>query len=85
DVIVVTTRSAANLDPTRRISGNQTVEDVGLEVSDFERDTDTVPDRPEPTQPEPRETDAQSPGFGIGIAIAALLAGTLLLRRVHHE
>lgn len=76
-VIVGTTRAAANLDPQRTISVNETTEDVGLEVSDFERD-----EGPGVTPtPEMTTTETTQPGFGIGVAVAALLGGALLLRR----
>lgn len=76
-VIVGTTRAAANLDPTRTISVNETTEDVGLEVSDFERD-----EGPQMTvTPTPAETETTQPGFGVGVAIVALFGAALLARR----
>ena len=83
-VIVGTTSAAANLDPQRRISVNETVEDVGLEVSDFEIATE-ADEVPEPTD-SPEESDAvQTPGFGIGVAVLALLGGALLFGRRNHD
>lgn len=84
-VIVGTTRAAANLDPQRRLTVNETVEDVGLEVSDFE--PETGPDREEPDAAETpaQGTDIQSPGFGIGAAVLALIGGGLLVRSRYHD
>lgn len=78
-VIVTNTRSAANLDPTRTIRVNETREDVGLEVGDFERDggSGAPRDRPEATE----AASGQGPGFGVGAALAALLVGLLALAR----
>ncbi|MFB6124217.1 MAG: PGF-CTERM sorting domain-containing protein [Haloferacaceae archaeon] len=79
DVVVDTARAAANLDPTERISVNETERDVELQVSDFERG-DGGGGRPVPT-----ETDGVSgsgaPGFGVGVALVAVLAAALVARR----
>lgn len=80
-VIVGTTRAAANLDPQRRISVNETVEDVGLEVSDFEVETGPDEPEPEPTPPPDEEPTVQTPGFGIGVAVLAMLTVVILVRR----
>jgi hypothetical protein len=79
-VVVDTARAPANLDPEETISVNETRRDVGLEVSDFERE-----DGRDRADREPRETDAggataSQPGFGLAVAALALLA-TLFIRR----
>jgi PGF-CTERM protein len=76
-VVVDSARTAANLDPTKRISVNETEEEVELRVEDFESD-----DAERPTA-EGTETQAATgaPGFGPVVAVAALLAAALLARR----
>lgn len=80
-VIVGTARSAANLNPTERIEANTTVREVGLEVSDFDRER-TGGDEPERTvMVEATQTTGQ-PGFGVVVtAIAVLLIGIFAHRR----
>jgi PGF-CTERM protein len=77
-VIVATTRSAANLDPTETISVNQTTRDVGLEVSDFESDDGTDAGAPQQTE---TRTEGATPGFTAIGGILALLGAALLARR----
>jgi len=80
-VMVDTARSAANLDPSETISVNETRRDVELEVSDFEDGPGR--DRPRPTG-EPQATagsDTSAPGFGVVVALVALLGAALLARR----
>ncbi len=78
DVMVDTARSAANLNPTESISVNQTEREVELRVSDFE----TNDDGGRTSGSEGTETTtANQPGFGPGVAAAALLAVALLARR----
>jgi len=80
-VMVDTARSAANLDPTKTISVNETEQEVELEVSDFESG-DGRDGRPEPTrEPEAGTVEQNAPGFGVAVALAALLAAALLARR----
>jgi len=74
-VIVGTARSVANLDPSETIAANVTRREVGLDVSDFEREGGEP--RPEP---EPTESGGQ-PGFTAGLAAVALLAIALVGRR----
>ena len=80
-VIVGTTRSAANLDPTERIETNVTVRDVGLEVGDFDREAERTPREVERTVAA-TATPGQ-PGFGIVVAVLAALSfgGLVALRR----
>lgn len=76
-VLVDDAIAAANLDPTREISVNRTREEVGLEVSDFERS----PSQGGAPVPTPSD-EMDQPGFGIGIALAAIVIGGIVsLRR----
>lgn len=76
-VIVGTTQSAANLNPTETLSTNETHRDVGLEVKDFEQGRgDRAIDEPTPTP-----IDTEQPGFSIGAVAAALFILVLLVRR----
>jgi hypothetical protein len=72
-VVVDTTRSAVNLDPTERVSVNETERDVELRVSDFERTDDAPADAEGKTAGERPETAASQPGFGAGLTVLALL------------
>jgi Uncharacterized protein conserved in archaea len=77
-VIVDTVRTAVNLDPSERIAVNETRQDVSLEVSDFERErraTDAGDGEAAGS------TDDGAPGFGVPVAILALVSGGLLVRR----
>ena len=76
DVVVDTARSTVNLDPSERISADETRQEVQFEVGDFERDAD----RPVPDD-EPDTVEEEAPGFGIPVAAAALLLVALLSRR----
>jgi len=78
-VIVDTTRTAVNLNPSERIAVNETRQSVELEVSDFERDR--RPDRDEERVEAGGESDSATPGFGVPVAALALLVGGLLARR----
>ncbi|KTG09278.1 PGF-CTERM sorting domain-containing protein [Haloprofundus marisrubri] len=80
DVHVDSAQSVANLDPTERISANVTEQEVEFEVEDFESDDE------ETTAAEDGGTygaDSQTttPGFGVAVAVVALLATALLVRR----
>lgn len=79
-VIVGTTRSVANLDPTETISANQTTREVGLQVSDFETDDDASADGGHP-QATRQTTAAASPGFTALAGLAAILGAVLFTRR----
>jgi PGF-CTERM protein len=79
-VVVDTARSAANLDPTERISVNETEREVELRVEDFS--TTDGGDRAEMTaEPEATYTSTSAPGFGVGAAVVALLSLALVARR----
>jgi PGF-CTERM protein len=77
-VVVDTARSAANLDPTERISVNETEREVELRVEDFSGDDE---ERPRPEGTEARTVSTSAPGFGVGVAVAAVLSLALLARR----
>lgn len=77
-VIVDTTRTAANLHPTERISVNETQREIGLEVSDFDRGNRRGSNREEPAD---GSTPTSGPGFGVAAAVVALLGAALFARR----
>ncbi|WP_128476208.1 DUF7490 domain-containing protein [Halorussus pelagicus] len=77
-VIVGTARSVANLNPTETVRTNETVREVGIKVSDFE-DGDTNRGARETTASS--DADGSVPGFGVGVAVAALGGALLLARR----
>lgn len=79
-VIVGTTRSVANLDPTETISANQTTREVGLQVSDFETEGDGKAEGEQP-QATRQTTSAASPGFTVLAGIGAVLGAVLFARR----
>ncbi|WP_137285084.1 DUF7490 domain-containing protein [Halorussus salinisoli] len=81
-VIVGTARSVANLNPTETVEANETVREVGLEVSDFEGDSaDEQRDYEKTTIEEGAAADGGVPGFGAGVAALALAGALLLARR----
>jgi PGF-CTERM protein len=85
DVLIDETQGVANLDPQERITANETVRDVSFEIEDFSGETDGggldggaddgAPDRGDGS------TDDSTPGFGVIVAVAGLLAAALLARR----
>jgi PGF-CTERM protein len=77
-VVVDTARSVANLDPTERISVNETEREVELRVEDFSESDD---ERPRPEGTEAPTVSTSAPGFGVGVAVAALLSLALFARR----
>ncbi|MFC7202289.1 PGF-CTERM sorting domain-containing protein [Haloferax namakaokahaiae] len=79
-VVIDTARGAANLNPTRTISVNETTEEVELEVSDFE-DSDTTSGDDDYRTEESGATQTGTPGFGPVVALVALCASVLALRR----
>jgi PGF-CTERM protein len=78
-VVVDTARSAANLDPTERISVNETEREVELRVEDFSGSDDGVATETPAARGTITETSA--PGFGVGAALAALVSLALIARR----
>jgi len=78
-VHVDSAQSVANLDPSERISANETEQTVAFEASDFESE----PARDERDRPTPDEasTADETPGFGLAVGLVALLAAALFARR----
>jgi len=82
DVIVGTATSPATLDPSRPVPKNRTTEEVDFDAGDFERTPETERDIEEDT-PGPRQTSAGGPGFGVAVAVTALLAIGIAATRRH--
>lgn len=81
-VRVDTVRSAVNLDPSERISANETEQEVELKVSDFEADDGGNERTKNADNPEMADDSASAtPGFGAVVAVLALLASALFVRR----
>lgn len=78
-VVVGTYRSAANLNPTETISVEETTQEIGLEVSDFEGSAGNAEDRSREQATSMPESG--QPGFGVTVAILAFLGATLLYWR----
>ena len=81
--IVGTDRAAANLGPGT-LSVNETTSDGGLEVSDFSNTGGSGTDDGSAADGDETSDDAsadQTPGFGIAVAVTALLATIALARR----
>lgn len=78
-VIVGSTRTAANLDPTETISVNETQRDVGLQVSDFE--TTEKSGGASAGDGYQTTTSTSTPGFGALAALAGVLGALLAVRR----
>jgi len=75
------TQSVANLDPQRTISANESQEDVEFEVDDFAGDEEEVAmEATESSRPDVARED-QTPGFGVVVALVALVAVALAARR----
>ncbi|MFB6194604.1 MAG: PGF-CTERM sorting domain-containing protein [Haloplanus sp.] len=81
-VVIDTARGAANLDPTETISVNETRREVELRVGDFSRGGGgEEEERPEPQEMGTEVASGGAPGFGVPVAVVALLAAALLARR----
>ena len=78
-VHVDSARSVANLDPSERISADETEEEVEFEASDFE--SDAVEETSRERGAEADGTSEQTPGFGLAVGLVAVLATALLARR----
>ncbi len=77
DVVLESTRTAANLNPQRTVDVEERTEPVAFEAGEFETDG-TGSARPEPDE----ASDAESqPGFGASVALVALLLGAVAARR----
>ena len=79
-VIIDSARGAANLDPSETISVNETRREVELEVGDFTRGDGTEGDRPRP-EATGMPTAGGGPGFGVVVAVVAVVAAALFARR----
>ncbi|QCJ46179.1 PGF-CTERM sorting domain-containing protein [Haloprofundus sp. MHR1] len=80
DVHVDSAQSVANLDPTERISADVTEQEVEFEVEDFESD-DEEPPAAEDGGVNRGTTQSDTPGFGVVVAVVALLSTALFARR----
>jgi PGF-CTERM protein len=82
-VIVGTARSVANLHPTETVQANETVREVGIEVSDFDSDREDQKQRATETEREYAADGGSgaTPGFGVGVAVVALLGALAIARR----
>ena len=81
DVLVDETQSVANLDPQERIAANETVEDVEFSVEEFAEEDAADAPPPRPEEEEVADTGEDAPGFGVVVALFALLAAALYARR----
>jgi PGF-CTERM protein len=81
-VVVDTARTAVNLDPTRRISVDETEEEVEFRVEDFESGDSAAGGQETEFETEAGTATSQ-PGFGVVAAVVALAAAALLARRRH--
>ncbi len=75
-VVVGSARSAANLDPSKTLSVNETQTDMALSISDFQEDN-----RPKSKQTTTSANDAGQPGFTVLAGIVALLGARLFARK----
>lgn len=84
DVRIDETQGVANLNPQETISAEETVEDVEFAVEDFAEATDDA-SRPVEDVDEvddvAEDTGDDAPGFGVVVAVAALLVAALYARR----
>jgi len=78
-VHVDSAQSVANLDPSERISADETDEEVAFEASDFESGS-TRDDGSDRLDAEESASD-ETPGFGLTAGLVALLATALFARR----
>ena len=78
-VVIDTAIGVANLDPTRVVEANETRRAVEFDTGDFDDESTSGGDgsRAEET----RTTTGGGPGFGVGLALVALLATALLTAR----
>lgn len=78
-VLLASTRAVADLDPTETIAADEEREEVAFETGDFETDR-AAHDDPDRAEPAPDDVDSQ-PGFGVALAVVALLGALLAGRR----
>ena len=82
DVRIDETQGVANLNPRETISADETIEDVEFAVEDFADTDDSRPvDDVDEADDVAEDTQDDTPGFGVGVALAALLAAALYARR----
>ena len=88
DVLIDETQGVANLNPRETISANETVEEVEFAVEDFSRgsDGDDASGGADGADRADRGADGDSagdstPGFGPVVALVALVAAALVVRR----
>ena len=74
-VILESARTVANLDPQRTVDAEERTEAVAFEAGEFETERGPEP-RPEP---EPDAAESQ-PGFGVTVAVVALMLSALAAR-----
>ncbi|WP_256296270.1 DUF7490 domain-containing protein [Haloarchaeobius salinus] len=79
DTVVDTERSVANLGPGAGLSVDEENDTGGFESGDFADEDDQPPAR---TEREDAADGGGQPGFGVPVALAALLATALLARRL---
>lgn len=78
-VILESTRAVANLDPEENVSVDETRQDVEFEASDFE--TGTGGERGGDADPTGPDSEGGGAGFGVPVAVAALLGSLVAARR----
>lgn len=80
-VVVASATLPASLDPSEAVSANVTRRDVGLETSDFERETGRDGPATESNDRSGRTDGQDGPGFGVAAALVAMLAGVTIAAR----
>ena len=81
DVLVDETQGVANLDPQERIEANETVQDVEFSVEEFAEDDAADEPPPRPEEEDVEDTGEDAPGFGVAVALIAVLVVALYARR----
>lgn len=88
-VVVDTARTGASLDPTERVPANETERDVELDVGDFDSQNtgqddgfDDESDAADDDGEAAEEGDDSGAGFGVAVAVLAILAGVVLQARM---
>lgn len=81
DVRIDGTQGVANLNPRETISADETVEDVEFAVEDFAEAADDAPRPVDEADDAAADTRDDTPGFGVVVALAALVGATLYARR----
>ncbi len=86
DVLIDETQGVANLDPRETIDANESVQDVEFEVEDFADGGDGGDGADDAADAErgaerADASDDATPGFGVAVALVALLGAALYARR----